>query len=181
MEETQKLPSFAETAPYTIDLEYYREGFAAFQRKFVLRRNRVMMILFAVLLVSFVASAVVDPTNKMSYFLMMLCLAAICMLWYNPRKQKRMVLDAVRELEGEQYTATCDGKVLRIQIQQDAAETEQIPESRIVLETAWIQEFPAFYLVCDGKRMFYILPKEALLSTAECLASDGSEVDQTGE
>ena len=166
MEETQKLPTFDGTAPYTIDREYYREGFAAFQKKYVLRRNLVMMILFAVLLVSFVAAAVSDPGNKMAYFLMMLCLAAMFMLWYNPRKQRRMVMDAVRELEGEQYTAACDGTVLRIQIQQAETEAEKIAESRIVLETAWIREFPAFYLVCDGKRMFYILPKAALEQTA---------------
>ena len=85
---------------------------------------------------------------------MMICLAAIFMLWYNPRKQRRMVLDAVQELEFEQFTACNDGKVLRIRIQQSEDETEQIPESRIPLATAYVQEFEEFYLVCDGKKMF---------------------------
>ena len=115
MKESISLPVFEKTKPYTIDWHYYQEGFTVFQKKYVLLRNRIMMLVFAVLLVSFIVSAVTDPSNKMAYFLMMLCLAAICMLWYNPRKQKRLILDAVRELEGEQYTASCDGKVLRIQ------------------------------------------------------------------
>ena len=83
-----------------------------------MKRNYVMMALFFILLVSFVVSALADPSNKTAYFLMMICLAAIFMLWYNPRKQRRMVLDAVQELEFEQFTACNDGKVLRIRSHQ---------------------------------------------------------------
>ena len=169
MENTTTLPVFDTTAPYHIKREYYRDGFAAFQKKFVMKRNYVMMALFFILLVSFVVSAVADPSNKTAYFLMMICLAAIFMLWYNPRKQRRMVLDAVQELEFEQFTACNDGKVLRIRIQQSEDETEQIPESRIPLATAYVQEFEEFYLVCDGKKMFYVLPKSALEQSAESL------------
>ena len=95
-------------------------------------------------------------------------------LWYNPRKQKRMVLDAVRELEFEQFTACNDGKVLRIQICQTDDEEERIPESRVVMATAYVQEFDEFYLVCDEKKMFYILPKSALASPAAELPEEAS-------
>lgn len=175
MENTTTLPVFDTTAPYHIKREYYRDGFTAFQKKFVMKRSYVMMALFFVLLVSFVVSAVADPSNKTAYFLMMICLAAIFMLWYNPRKQRRMVLDAVQELEFEQFTACNDGKVLRIRIQQGEDETEQIPESRIPLATAYVQEFEEFYLVCDGKKMFYVLPKSALEQSAEALPEQSAE------
>ena len=175
MENTTTLPVFDITAPYHIKREYYRDGFTAFQKKFVMKRNYVMMALFFVLLVSFVVSAVADPSNKTAYFLMMICLAAIFMLWYNPRKQRRMVLDAVQELEFEQFTACNDGKVLRIRIQQGEDETEQIPESRIPLATAYVQEFEEFYLVCDGKKMFSMLPKSALEQSAEALPEQSAE------
>lgn len=175
MENTTTLPVFDTTAPYHIKREYYRDGFAAFQKKFVMKRSYVMMALFFILLVSFVVSAVADPSNKTAYFLMMICLAAIFMLWYNPRKQRRMVLDAVQELEFEQFTACNDGKVLRIRIRQGEDETEQIPESRIPLATAYVQEFEEFYLVCDGKKMFYVLPKSALEQSAEALPDQSAE------
>ena len=105
---------------------------------------------------------------------MMICLAGMFVLWYNPRKQKRMVLDAVRELEFEQFTACNDGKVLRIQICQTDDEEERIPESRVVMATAYVQEFDEFYLVCDEKKMFYILPKSALASPAAELPEEAS-------
>lgn len=175
MENTTTLPVFDTTAPYHIKREYYRDGFAAFQKKFVMKRSYVMMALFFILLVSFVVSAVADPSNKTAYFLMMICLAAIFMLWYNPRKQRRMVLDAVQELEFEQFTACNDGKVLRIRIRQGEDETEQIPESRIPMATAYVQEFEEFYLVCDGKKMFYVLPKSALEQSAEALPEQSAE------
>ena len=179
MKESISLPVFEKTKPYTIDWHYYQEGFTVFQKKYVLLRNRIMMLVFAVLLVSFIVSAATDPSNKMAYFLMMLCLAAICMLWYNPRKQKRLILDAVRELEGEQYTASCDGKVLRIQAEAVTEDGAAVPESRVLLENAWVQEMEAFYLVCDGKRMFYILPKAAIAQPAETTQQeDAPEADR---
>lgn len=180
MQNTEKLPAFSRTAPYTIPVENYRDGFRAFQKHFVMRRNYIMMVIFLILLVSFIVSAAQDPTNKLSYILGMICMAAMFMLWYNPHKQRSAVMDVVRDMTGVQYTAECDGKVLRIQtVQEPAEETKKtdeeddepddtpIPESRIALETAWIQAFDGFYLVCDGKRMFYILPKDAITHPAE--------------
>ena len=175
MEKTTALPVFDTTAPYNIKREYYKTGFECFQKKFILKRNWIMLVLFFILFVSFVASAVANPSNKTAYFLMMICLAGMFVLWYNPRKQKRMVLDAVRELEFEQFTACNDGRVLRIRIQQGKDETEQIPESRIPLATAYVQEFEEFYLVCDGKKMFYVLPKSALEQSAEALPEQSAE------
>ena len=99
MEKTTALPVFDTTAPYNIKREYYKTGFECFQKKFILKRNWIMLVLFFILFVSFVASAVANPSNKTAYFLMMICLAGMFVLWYNPRKQKRMVLDAVRELD----------------------------------------------------------------------------------
>ena len=49
MENTTTLPVFDTTAPYHIKREYYRDGFAAFQKKFVMKRNYVMMALFFIL------------------------------------------------------------------------------------------------------------------------------------
>ncbi len=181
MQNTEKLPAFSKAEPYTIPVESYRDGFRAFQKHFILRRNYIMMVVFLILLVSFVVSAAQDPTNKLSYILGMVCMAAIFMLWYNPHKQRSVVMDVARDMTGVLYTAECDGKVLRIQtVQEPMEEAEEpepdadaeeqaapIPESRIALETAWIQAFETFYLVCDGKRMFYILPKNVMTQAAE--------------
>ncbi|MFR4393450.1 MAG: hypothetical protein ACLT29_03800 [Ruminococcus callidus] len=166
MENTTTLPVFDTTAPYHIKREYYRDGFAAFQKKFVMKRSYVMMALFFILLVSFVVSAVADPSNKTAYFLMMICLAAIFMLWYNPRKQRRMVLDAVRELEFDSSPPAMTARCCASRSCQSDDEEERIPESRVVMATAYVQEFDEFYLVCDEKKMFYILPKSALASPA---------------
>lgn len=168
MEQTANLPVFEQTTPYGIPTEFYGEGFRLFQKRHVMRRNYVMMLLFGVLLVSFLVSAVKSPSNTMSYVLMMICAAMIFLLWYNPRKQRRSVMEAVRGLEQERYVAQHDGKVLRIHLlQEDVPEEEQIPESRLLTEQMDVQELEQFYLICDGKRMFYILPKAALVQTAE--------------
>ncbi|MCC8110238.1 MAG: hypothetical protein LIO74_00945 [Ruminococcus sp.] len=157
------LPVFDETAPYTIALNYYRDGFLAFQKKFVMKRNYITIIAFFILMIVMVISAV-QTGMQMYYLLLLVCLACIFILWYNPRKQRRMVIDAVRDLEDERYTASCNGKCLRIQTVQTEEEREKdpIPESRIDLDTAWVEDMDEFFLVCDVKKMFYILPKTAL-------------------
>ena len=188
MERSTKLPVFDQTAPYTIPLSYYAEGFRAFQKKYYLHRNYIMAGIFCLLLVTFVVSAVRAPENKLTYFLIMLCLACLFLLWYNPRKQRRMVLDAVRELEGDQYSAVCDGKTLCIQtLPQDGFDDDakeegsgRIPESRIQLDSAWVQEFAAFYFICKGKELFYILPKSAIGTVMAVDAIDMQNGDETG-
>ena len=47
MKESISLPVFEKTKPYTIDWHYYQEGFTVFQKKYVLLRNRIMMLVFA--------------------------------------------------------------------------------------------------------------------------------------
>ena len=74
----------------------------------------------------------------------------------------------------KKFIACNDGKVLRIQICQTDDEEERIPESRVVMATAYVQEFDEFYLVCDEKKMFYILPKSALASPAAELPEEVS-------
>ncbi len=158
------LPTFEQTAPYTIALNYYREGFVAFQRKFVMKRNYILMAAFFVLMIFFIITAVQSSGGQAQYLLMIVCLACIFILWYNPRKQRQTVMDAVRELEDEHYTAACNGNCLRIltvQTEEEKAENP-IPESRIDLETAWVKEMDEFFLICDARKMFYILPKTAL-------------------
>lgn len=44
MKESISLPVFEKTKPYTIDWHYYQEGFTVFQKKYVLLRNRIMML-----------------------------------------------------------------------------------------------------------------------------------------
>ena len=162
MEKTAKLPIFETSKPYSIPLEFYREGFAIFQKRYLIKRNSIMMAVFGLLLISFFVAAVKNPSNTMCYILMMVCAAMIFLLWYNPRKMRRSIMEAVKGLEQERYEAHHDGRVLRIQILQNKDEEEIIPESRISTETADIQELEQFYLICNGKQMFYILPKAAI-------------------
>lgn len=165
MKQVETLPVFSRTAPYSIPAEYYEAGLHAYQKRYVMRRNYILMAFFGVLFLSFVFASVKDPTNRVSYVLMMVCLAMVFVLWYTPRKQRRMVIDAVREMAGEQYTAEHDGKELCIrtwQTEEEREEQEEIPETRLLSNALDVQEMEGFYLICDGKRMFYILPKEAL-------------------
>lgn len=174
-EKTSQLPVFEETAPYTIPTEYYGDGLRLFQKLYVLRRSYIMMAIFLLLMLSFVWAAIENPSSTVAYVLMMVCAAMAFLSWYNPRRQRRSIMEAVRELEGTQYTAQYDGRVLRIRSCSDhpenaAEEPAQMPESRLLTEDMTVREMEQFYFICEGKRMFYILPKAALSEQAASIS-----------
>ena len=59
MKESISLPVFEKTKPYTIDWHYYQEGFTVFQKKYVLLRNRIMMLVFAVPVLYYFARSII--------------------------------------------------------------------------------------------------------------------------
>lgn len=173
MENNCTIPAFPLSAPYHIPAEYYREGMRVYQKKYVLKKNYIFMAIFAVLLISFVVAACMDLKNSRAWYLSLICAAALFILWYNPRKQRRNVVEAAKMMEEESYTASCDGNVLRMKI---CTEDSTATESRVLLEEAYVQEFEEFYLVCQGKQMFYVLPKVALeLSAPEPMIEESQD------
>ncbi len=178
MKKKDTLSPFPETAPYSISKELYREGFRAYQKKYVMPRNYIMMGIFAILAASMVAAAVSDPTNTLTYVLLMVCLAAIFMLWYNPRKQRRMILDVVGEMEQQKYTACCaDNTLILRTVEEPIPERaegedseveelpEQIPPTILNLDECYVEILDNCFLVCQGKRMFYIVPSIPVYNT----------------
>lgn len=159
------LPTFEDTPPYTIALNYYREGLIAFQKKYVIKKNTLEVIAMLLIFVLFLVCAIFNPGVKGTYFLLVICLALAVMIWIAPRRQRQEFMDVVRDMEDTHYIARNDGRcvVIRtVQTEEDIQENGRIEESRIPLETAYVQEMQEFYLLCDNKTMFYILPKTAL-------------------
>ncbi len=156
------LQQFEQTAGYSIPPAYYREAYRLFQSKYIMRRNYILMALFFILLLSFIWSAADNPSNTLQYILGIVCIAAICLLWYNPRRQRRQVFEASKELENDRYTSRCDGKTWFVRRIDDGKDEPTLAESRVYLENAWVRKLDQFYLICEGKNMFYILPEEAI-------------------
>ncbi len=166
--EQANFPEFSETRAYSIPADFYREGYRAFQSKYVMPRNYVLMAVFFLLLLSFIWSAAENPTNALQYFLGIVCIAAICLLWYNPRHQRKQVFEAAQDLADDRYIARQDDGILQI-------ESISVPENRptrLAIAGLTVRHLDGFYLLCNGKQMFYILPDIALEPTDDASESD---------
>ncbi len=113
---------------YKITADVFRKGFAAYQKKFVYPKSYLLMAVFFILALNFVYGAVNAPDNYFAYIMIVLCLALMIREWFNPRKLRRVMTDAVRELEQEYKFVLADDYVEFSTIQREYV--ENFPENQ---------------------------------------------------
>lgn len=152
---------------YEIPADVFREGFTAYQKKFVYPKNYLFMAIFFVLALNFVYGAVKAPDNYFAYIMIAVCLACMAKEWFNPRRMRRAVLDTVRDMGGQEYKITVGDNWTEFStIEQGNVENEPVPPTRIENNRLRILEYDRFFLFAEEKVMFYIVPKD-VFSQAE--------------
>lgn len=175
MEENYKLEK-----EYKISFDTFRGAYRAYQRKFVYPKGYIFMALFLILAADFIYAAVKDPTNYLAYILIVMCIAFAFREWFNPRKARNNIVDAVREMGDVTYKISvaddyADFSTVSIANveetetesgdggeDEEAQEPAPLPEkSRIPLDETFRElEYDDFFLLMSGRSVFYILPKE---------------------
>ena len=165
MEENYKLEK-----EYRIPFDIFREGYRAFQKKFVYPKSYILVAVFLILAADFIYSAVKEPNNYLTYILAMICLSLGFREWYNPRKIRRQIIDAVHELGepvykilvAETYADISTVVSLQKTEEDDSGDDEEtLPEpTRIPFDNNFsIEEYDSLFLIIYGKSVFYIVPK----------------------
>lgn len=166
---------------YKISSNMFREGFTAYQKKFVYPKNYLFMAVFFVLALNFVYGAVKAPENYFAYIMIAVCLALMVKEWVNPRRMRRAVIDTIRDIGEQEYKITVGDGWVEFStseqenvenlvenenatefstIQREDVENEPVPPTRIENDRLKILEYDRFFLLADGKIMFYIVPKD---------------------
>lgn len=166
---------------YKISSNMFREGFTAYQKKFVYPKNYLFMAVFFVLALNFVYGAVKAPENYFAYIMIAVCLALMVKEWFNPRRMRRAVIDTIRDIGEQEYKITVGDGWVEFStseqenvenlvenenatefstIQREDVENEPVPPTRIENDRLKILEYDRFFLLADGKIMFYIVPKD---------------------
>ncbi len=159
-----------ETGSYQISSEIYSSAYKVYQRIFVYPKNWIMQIILLILALDFGYHAGKDPSNTISFLLLFVCIALIAVLWYNPKKIRRNIMDVVRDMEGDEYTfALTDEKMIfrtlppeRIQDLPDEEISTVPPTELSFTSDLRVIEKYEFFLICKGRQIFYVLPKSAL-------------------
>lgn len=176
MEEKYKLEK-----EYSISANTFREGYLAFQKKYIYVKSYIFMGIFTLLAADFIYAAVKDPKNYFAYLLIVICLSLAFREWYNPRKIRRSLVDTVNELGEPVYKIGVGESFVDIStvsvpdgIEEETGEGETEPDESSVSEESDlpeptripadekmnILEYDEFFLLIYGKAVFYIIPKE---------------------
>lgn len=167
---TEKQKLIPDTAPYQINHDIYSEAYKCYQKHFIFPKNRILQLIMLLLAVDFSYHGIMNPDNKLAFFLTALCVAFIFILWYNPRRMRRSVMDVIREIEGDEYVFSMDHeKITFCTVSQDYI--QDIPNEELIQnkpteiyynKDLFVIEKYEFFLICRGKQVFYVLPKYAL-------------------
>ncbi len=175
---------------YRISADIFREGFKAYQKKYVYPKNYVFAGIFLALTANFIYGAVKAPDNYFAYLLIVICIALAIREWFNPRKMRRVFLDTIQEMGDMEYRlrigenfaefSTIEHEKVENFVDEEYDNTdkaENILPTRINCgENMKIAEHDKFFLLIDGKSMFYIIPKENFSSAeTEIIRSLNSE------
>ena len=183
MEENYKLEKV-----YRVPHETFKEAYKAFQKKYVYPKSIIFTILFLILAADFVYAAVKAPDNKLVYLLIMVCIAFAFREWYNPRRLFLNISETMKALGEPEYkmgiaddhidisTVSLPDEIEEEAPDEDGEENDEedtdltdlpdefdpMPEKTVIkLDDSYgLLEYEKFFLIMEGKKVFYILPKE---------------------
>lgn len=161
---------------YKLPYDIFREAYREFQKKNVYPKSYLYMAIFLVIAIIYIIAAIKDPSSTLAYVLILVCLALAFREWYNPRKARKNLIEAVKELGDVTYklavgdsfidistVSIADVENLSEEPEEELSEDElQLPEkTRIPLDSTFsVQEYNGFFIIYSGKSVFYIVPKE---------------------
>lgn len=172
---------------YKVPHETFKEAYKAYQKKFVYPKSIIFIILFLVLAADFVYAAIKAPDNKLVYLLIMVCIAFAFREFYNPRRIFQNIFETMKALgepeykigiaddhidistvslpEEEEESAEADGETSEDEDDDEPElpeEFDPMPEKSVIKldESYGLLEYEKFFLLMEGKKVFYILPKE---------------------
>lgn len=100
--------SFEEVNPnlsvaYNIKNTEEEEAFITFQKKYILKSNILKTVAFGILALLFIYQIVNAPDNFASWLCFVVCLAVIFIVWYNPIKIRKTLMQSLKPLEDDRY------------------------------------------------------------------------------
>ncbi len=100
--------SFEEVNPnlsiaYDIKNTEEEEAFVTFQKKYILKSNILKTVAFGILALLFIYQIINAPDNFASWLCFVVCFAVIFIVWYNPIKIRKTLMQSLKPLEDDRY------------------------------------------------------------------------------
>lgn len=162
---------------YQIPYALFKKSFTAFQKKFVYPRNYLTMGILALIIGIYIYFVIngTDEQRPLYFMVILVCIILIGFQWYSPRKIRRNLMLAVKEIEQDHYRIRIYPEYLEIgtllppedkppesssdDLFDDTPE-EDFSGTRIYYNrNLHVTEYVDFFMIYQTKTMFYVLPK----------------------
>ncbi len=159
---------------YDIKNTEEEEAFVEFQKKFILKSNILKTVAFGILAILFIYQIVKAPDNFASWLCMVVCLAVIFIVWYNPIKIRKTLMQSLKPLEDDRYIFklyenkfSIETVISQEEIDQaikDGEEPPNIPPRIVSLGDIGLSVYEKdnLFIIFLKKESIYVLPKRCL-------------------
>lgn len=165
---------------YRISPEIFDKAYRSYQKKFVYPKSYIFIAIFLMLAADFVYAAVKAPENRLVYLLIVICIALAFREWHNPKFVRKRLGETLRSMGTPVYKIGIGNGFVDISTVEEPEtvseenndelcgledipdEIDPLPEkTRITADQDFrLLEYDEYFLMIQGKAVFYILPKE---------------------
>ena len=164
MEEEQRSLT---TLDYTISVEEYEKSYFDFQKRYLYPKYIVMTAALVIVIIMYIDALFHDHTYKFGWGVIGICLACIAAIWGNMHRMKKIIMNSVREMNGDKYKTDVyeDRIVIQTEVEQDEKEEPiEIPPKIIsyIYDRPKIVEIKEMFIIYLKNQLYYVIPKSDL-------------------
>ena len=147
---------------YDVKNEEEERAFLAFQKKFVYAHNWKITAAFGVVAVLFIVSIVRNPSGYLNWVLAFICLAIIVLTWYNTRRIRKYLMQALKPLEDDKYVFTLYDDSFKIETLEE--DFTPVPPRIVGFEDISLNvlENDEMFIIILKKETIYVLAKRVM-------------------
>ena len=154
---------------YDVKNEEEERAFIAFQRKFVYAHNWKITAAFGIVAALFIVSIVRNPSGYLNWVLAFICLAIIVLTWYNTRRIRKYLMQALKPLEDDKYVFTLYDDSFKIETLPTEEEKQEedftpVPPRIVDFEDISLNvlENDEMFIIILKKETIYVLAKRVM-------------------
>lgn len=154
---------------YDVKNEEEERAFIAFQRKFVYAHNWKITAAFGIVAALFIVSIVRNPSGYLNWVLAFICLAIIVLTWYNTRRIRKYLMQALKPLEDDKYVFTLYDDSFKIETLPTEEEKQEedftpVPPRIVNFEDISLNvlENDEMFIIILKKETIYVLAKRVM-------------------
>lgn len=154
---------------YDVKNEEEERAFIAFQRKFVYAHNWKITATFSIVAALFIVSIVRNPSGYLNWVLAFICLAIIVLTWYNTRRIRKYLMQALKPLEDDKYVFTLYDDSFKIETLPTEEEKQEenftpVPPRIVDFEDISLNvlENDEMFIIILKKETIYVLAKRVM-------------------